>query len=1040
MRQPTTRINTLILCLGGVFALILAGASAQAAEPIHKAARHGTKSSKSVSPSKAGKRVTAKKTEDGDAEREEKGRKKRLLSADRNEEERESGRGDYEHVIERFRMLHAGANGKVNWAQIAAERAKAATIPAAQIGGGRNKSAPGVRALTVSPQAIGQQNPTWQFIGPQNLQGGNAPSHLFMGPGAVSGRVSAVSFDFANTSTMYCAGATGGVWKSVNAGQTWTVTTDAQPNIAISSLVLDPNNHNVIYAGTGDYDGGSGSGTGILRSLDGGQSWTTIGAILGSGSVKGLLVDPSSKDPVSGRSNIIMAAVGRTGSNGIWRTTNAGLTWTKVITPQLHNLLPPGFPPFLVPGDGRTLFYNSNRTAVYAAVDGDGIYKSTNNGVTWTLLAGNTFFGQLGGVIFFQGLVNVEVAASKLDPNTVYVADDNMQKIFKSTNGGQAWTWLPAPPTVNQWGQSFYDFWLNTSAATTVSNTPAGPVSKTQDAVYAGLFSVYMSPDAGKTWLDATASFVDPTLAHTDQHSFAVNPTNQNDVLIGNDGGIYRSIFAPSINGFRFTSLNRTLGITQFYGAGISPIDDGQMLGGTQDNSTPHADGSVFNWLNPGIGDGINSAINQSDPLNPSFALRGPQNQYLSSQGNNVEVTENDWATKLFIPVPVGGPPEAPQFFTPLTLNAGNQLLAYSASNLKVYQYTHPALGAVNTNTAWTAFGQMFNFPMIVEGAPYEAGAIFVGDGGGGLWISADAGSNFTAVDGGNFGGPVTSIVVSQIPIPVNGPVDGFIHKVWVALGGGGVATRVWAGEIAVFDNGNHIVGFQWTPLNNTNLPDLPIFTMVQLNHDDELSMFVGNDLGVYSTVDGGNSWQDAGLPLGLPRVTVNQLRFAPSTGFLNAFTYGRGVWRLQVGNITPINIYPNLEQYKGDRSKLSATVTLFFPGSQTPVEFHTIKLSASGWINLNISHTGFFDMRVAVTGFLSRRIPNFTTGQGTFITPLIFNGDVDRNNAVTQGDLTRAQAKLGQFTTGPEDVDGDGRVTSADINIITNNIGKVGN
>ena len=149
-------------------------------------------------------------------------------------------------------------------------------------------------------------------------------------------------------------------------------------------------------------------------------------------------------------------------------------------------------------------------------------------------------------------------------------------------------------------------------------------------------------------------------------------------------------------------------------------------------------------------------------------------------------------------------------------------------------------------------------------------------------------------------------------------------------------------------------------------------------------------------------------------------------------------VWRL-LANEAFINIFPSLQEYRGDRTKLKATIEVYVPNTNIRVENRTVNLSPAGYINTTVSAEGTYDVRIRIPGFLSLLIHSYSTAS-TYVTDLIRAGDVNGNNAVDTGDLFAVQTRLNQYWTGPEDVDGDGRVTTHDLMLVQKNQGAVGN
>src|SRR5258706_11252229 len=238
-------------------------------------------------------------------------------------------------------------------------------------------------SMAASPElgaaSIASNPSSWTFIGPAQTN--------FNFYGNTSGRVTALAVDPTNASIVYAGGAQGGVWKSTDAGATWTPLTDGQASLAIGSLAIDPNNPSVVYAGTGEqnYSSDSYYGAGILKSTDGGNSWTRLtnsgfdgtgGQFVGgSPSIGAMAVQPG----VSSGAPIVLAGVKGGAPPGLYISTNGGTTGTQAASiPALNS------------GGGRTIHsivYVSNLVA-YAGVFRNGVYKSTDGGLTWAAANG----------------------------------------------------------------------------------------------------------------------------------------------------------------------------------------------------------------------------------------------------------------------------------------------------------------------------------------------------------------------------------------------------------------------------------------------------------------------------------------------------------------------------------------------------------------------------------------------------------------------------------------------------------------------------
>ncbi|MFN3963435.1 MAG: WD40/YVTN/BNR-like repeat-containing protein, partial [Fimbriimonadaceae bacterium] len=303
-----------------------------------------------------------------------------------------------------------------------------------------------------NPNFQGAAAPNWTFIGGTDI---NAPYRIYFGLSPVNGRVNAVAFHPTNPNTFLAGGAEGGVWRTTDAGVNWTPLGDAWPTMGVNAIAYKPNDPNVILVGTGDLNGGGKPGIGIMRTTDGGTTWTATGtSVFGSARTRRIVFDPDNN-------NIVYAT---TATGNVVRSTDAGATWTVAFAnSQRWTELAVGAP-------------RSGGRNIWAGAGGSGInpvlYRSQDQGVTWTAIA-------LPGT----GTGNIAVAASPVNPDTVYVMRTGDRQIYKSINAGATWTntttTFPNGSSNYNWSQSWYDWYLRCSSRPTASGN--------EDVLYAGL-------------------------------------------------------------------------------------------------------------------------------------------------------------------------------------------------------------------------------------------------------------------------------------------------------------------------------------------------------------------------------------------------------------------------------------------------------------------------------------------------------------------------------------------------------------------------
>ena len=366
------------------------------------------------------------------------------------------------------------------------------------------------------------------------------------------GRVNTVAFHPSDPNRLYVGSPAGGFWKSVNGGQTWETSTDFLSNLGVSDITINPNNPDEIYIITGDRDGGDTYSFGLMKSLDGGDTFSSTGlsfSIVNYYRGNRVLIDPINTD-------VLIVAT----SNGIYRSVDAGLTFTHTYT-----------------GINMTdiEFHTTNSNIIYGASKGNtSIYKSFDNGITWTQ------FGT--GLPSTNDVVRACVAVTLDNPSVVYAlfggTDNGFFGIYKSVDEGQSWTQQANSPNLLGWdydgsdsgGQAWYDLALTVS-----------PLD--QNTVFVGGVNCWKSTDGGQSWNINTHWYGanGSTYMHADEHMLKYNPIN-NYIYSGNDGGLYYS----TDNGSNWTDISDGLHITQFYSLGVAQTIQDKVITGSQDNGT----------------------------------------------------------------------------------------------------------------------------------------------------------------------------------------------------------------------------------------------------------------------------------------------------------------------------------------------------------------------------------------------------------------------------------------------------------------------
>ncbi len=676
--------------------------------------------------------------------------------------------------------------------------------------------------------------PRWEFIGPR---GAVPPYRTYFGVDRVSGRVNAVAYDPINEGVYYAGAPQGGIWKTTDYGQTWQPLGDSWQFLQVSSIAIHPTNPNVIYVGTGDFQGWMRPfSMGVMRSTDGGQTWTSLGAQqFGYKCVSDIIIDPENP-------NIITVCTGwgpyQRINGEIWRSTDGGETWTQVN------------PVSAIWSDMAVGALNPSTGVRYYYAVGHGnpgrLLRSSDRGQTWTVLSPPFGSGNRD---------SLRVATSPTDPNRVYLLSGRDSQVWVSNNAGASWTALN--PSVDG---GFYQAWYDAFLHVSVDN-------QGRDVLYLGLVDLVQRTGGG-TWRSIGQGFTNNALTHVDQHGFAINPRNPNEALVGNDGGVYRLTYNPSTGAVSFTGLNITLGITQFYAAAFHPTNPSRVMGGAQDNSTPRANGNLNDWRCIVGGDGGYCAINPSNP----------NTQYATYQNLNIYRTTNNWSSSNDITPNRGSDRVA--FIAPITLHPANPNFLLAGTNY-LWRWNE-------TTGTWTSRlgGQELSSGVVISiaGAPSNVNVIYTGGSDGQLWMTTNGGSSWRQINIGNPSLPNRAI--TDIAVHPTDP-----YKVYVVLGGTGTP-HVYRCDSTL---ANPVSWVNISGSGSTGLPDVHFNSITLDPNAPDLVIYVGTDIGMFYTLDGGANWRNGTQPLGLPNAQVNTLRVVPNTGYLMAATYGRGMWRIQL-------------------------------------------------------------------------------------------------------------------------------------------------
>jgi uncharacterized protein (TIGR03437 family) len=717
-------------------------------------------------------------------------------------------------------------------------------------------------ALTTDPA-------NWSLIGPRPTDAGSS--------NVTSGRVNAIAIDPRNSDVVYIGAAEGGVWKTTDGGTNWTPLTDDQPSLATGSIALDPNNPDTVYVGTGEENFSQDSyyGAGILKSADGGATWTNVVGPFLRDRIGALAVHPTD-------SQILLAAT----SAGVWRSTDAGAAWTQTLSGAAGISL---------------VFDPSNGASAYASLGSvggnakNGVYHSSDAGLTWQLVNGAGT-----SALPATRVGRIELAMAPSDPGTLYAqiavatgapsGGGTLMGIYKTTDAAATWSKLAIPIDFLWGNQLWYD--------NTIRVSPADP-----NVIYSGALQIFRSLDGGDSWVALAQAGPNLTRTHVDFHYLAFTP-DASKLYLANDGGMYSTTDVTAARP-NWTSLNNTLALTQFYpGFSVDPADPEIAVGGTQDNRTQRF-GGAESWTAVACGDGGFAAI---DPSFPAIA-------YGACQDIQIEKTSTLTGSAGWIPADYGiDQTDISQFIPPLAMDPSNPQTLYFGT-YRVWQ-SQDSAGLWLPASGDLTGGKRGTLKAIAV-APSDSNTVYIGTSNSKIQVTIDARDGTAAVWTDRSAG-LPPRTVTHIAVD---PIDS--ATAYVTFSGFPAATDTLG---HVFKTGDG--GASWTDISG-NLPVIPVNAIV-VDPDLPQTFYIGTDAGVMVTTDGGTTW--ASLGTGLPRVVVSSLVLQRNSRVLRAATHGRSVWEILVPLSSPAlrpaigSISPAAADFGSGAFELSVTGSNFGP------------------------------------------------------------------------------------------------------------------
>lgn len=693
-----------------------------------------------------------------------------------------------------------------------------------------------------------------------------------IGPALMSGRIAHIEFEPGDPATWYVAVGSGGVWKTVNAGTTWTPIFDEQKSYSIGTLAIDPSNTAVLYVGTGEDIGGRhvGYGNGVYRSRDGGAKWEHIG-LEKSEHIARILVHPEQPD------TLYVAAQGplwsKGGERGFYRSEDGGKTWTRTLGDDQYTGVTDLVADPRNPDRLYAATWQRQRT-VAAYVGGgpkSGLHRSEDGGRTWTALSQGLPEGNKG---------KIGLAISPQDPDTVYAAielDRRTGGIWRSTDRGA--TWEKRSDTVSGGtGPHYYQ------------ELTASPHHKGR--LYLLSNTTMVSHDDGATFVPLNNEH-----KHVDDHAIAFRADDPDYVMIGSDGGLYESF--DDTRTWRYVA---NLPVTQFYKVAV---DDAlpfyNIYGGTQDNNTQGGPSRTDNvhgirnsdWFITLFGDGHQPA---TEPGNPDIVYSHWQ------QGNLARYDRKLGEVAHIQPQP--GPDDPPERFNwdaPILVSPHAPTRLYHASQ-RVWRSDNrgdswtpisadltrnenrvrqPVMGRQQSwDAPWDMYAMSsYNSITSLAESPLVEGLLYAGTDDGLIQVSEDGGANWRRIEVDKLPGVPARAFVNDLKADLHDA-----DTVYVAL------DNHKQGDFQPYLLKSTDRGRSWRAIRG-DLPERHLVWRVVQDHVKPELLFAATEFGLYFTPDGGTRWIK--LEGGVPTIAFRDLAIQKREHDLVGASFGRGFFVL---------------------------------------------------------------------------------------------------------------------------------------------------
>jgi len=718
-----------------------------------------------------------------------------------------------------------------------------------------------------------------------------------LGPTNIGGRITDLASHSAEPEIIYVAAASGGIYKSTNTGDSWTQIFNDAPVISIGDIALDPNNPQIIYAGTGEANASSYSfvGDGIWKSEDGGANWFHSG-LEESAYIARIIVDYDNSN------RVFAAACGTLFSSnserGVYRSVNGGAIWEQVLfltdsTAAIDLVQHPTNPDILYAS-----MWERVRGLNYRKSGGEtsGIWKTENGGDTWVELTNGLPAGD------HVGRIGLDI--SKSNPNILYAfydkhineEDYSFLGIFKTDDGGNSWT---QTNDGDIYGMNSRFGWYFGQ----IRIDPENP-----HRVFAMGVDLVRTENGGNSW-ETIAGYFNSDEIHVDHHAMIIEP-NTGRILEGNDGGLYIS----DNYGNSWNHINN-IPLTQFYAIEVDYQQPHRIYGGTQDNNTIRTiSGNLNDWHPILGGDGFYTLVN---PENSNIIYAEYQWGYLYRSTNGGEWMDYigyQWSD------------ERTNWSSPLVMDPADPSTLYFGT-YRVWKTTNGGNNWLPISSDLTDGddGTSYHTITTLAVSPHFSEFILAGTDDSHIHLTVDGGSNWSEISE-----PIPNRWITRVAF------DPFEEStLYITLSG-----FRWDEPLAhVFRSTD--LGDNWESISS-NLPELPV-NCIALDPEQEGHIYIGTDSGIFFSSNHGENWQS--FSLNLPTVPIIDLKIHNPTRTLIAGTYGVSAQSLALDQFLPGDI--NQDSVVNIQDVIIIINALLENIELTETQFNLADMNGDGTLNI---------------------------------------------------------------------------------------------